>query len=595
MGSNHPATILRITTWLSALIAVLSIDLLDRASSASALPSRQTTTGPAVPEEPTTPPLALTGSVQQLQNATVCLHSAGDRCSAVIISASGLVLTAAHGIPSIGSDGRQASIRVRCHDGLQTTASVIFQDRTADVALLQLDDTDQRPWPFIPPARGASDNNDQWYLAAGYPGRESDQKSAVVRIGHRISHDRHSIRSSCPLTVGDSGGPLVNLHGELCGIHRRIGLAGDSNYHIAIESLQAVLKDHLNQNHDLISTDRPTGLERPGLERPDLDQNLLAANDAVQAALRQRTVTILPIRTRPHGVAAHHGAGEERLCGTLMNNGFVATKLSELGPETLFDCTFGDGRHSQYILRKADRSMDLAILQPKDRETRTGTSSPTGSSHPVDGRDDPADDVKLPPGLVVFATCADDHQSIGTGLITRGCHNESAADVRLGAVLDVNSEGQLNVQQIIAGSAAARGGMAVGDLLQTMDGTTPETLDSLGLLLKQREPGDWITCQVLRAGQATLLNIQLQAEASAALAKTEYLDGRAGTLSKRRNGFQNVLQHDLRLTPQQCGSPLVDSTGRLIGINIARRAREATLALPVEQILRLMNRDDSDH
>ena len=53
-----------------------------------------------------------------------------------------------------------------------------------------------------------------------------------------------------------------------------------------------------------------------------------------------------------------------------------------------------------------------------------------------------------------------------------------------------------------------------------------------------------------------------------------------GRLSKRRTGFPLALQHDTVLQPNQCGGPLVDLDGQVVGINIARASRVASYALP---------------
>jgi len=43
-------------------------------------------------------------------------------------------------------------------------------------------------------------------------------------------------------------------------------------------------------------------------------------------------------------------------------------------------------------------------------------------------------------------------------------------------------------------------------------------------------------------------------------------------LSKRRTGFPHILQHDSVVKPRECGGPVVDLDGKVIGINICRRA-----------------------
>lgn len=59
--------------------------------------------------------------------------------------------------------------------------------------------------------------------------------------------------------------------------------------------------------------------------------------------------------------------------------------------------------------------------------------------------------------------------------------------------------------------------------------------------------------------------------------------------SERRTGFPAALQHDTDLKASQCGGPLVDLEGRVIGINIARGGRTDTYAIPSESIKPLLS------
>jgi S1-C subfamily serine protease len=51
-------------------------------------------------------------------------------------------------------------------------------------------------------------------------------------------------------------------------------------------------------------------------------------------------------------------------------------------------------------------------------------------------------------------------------------------------------------------------------------------------------------------------------------------------LSENRKDFPNALQHDLTLRPNECGGPLIDLDGKLVGVNIARGGRVKSYAIP---------------
>jgi S1-C subfamily serine protease len=63
-----------------------------------------------------------------------------------------------------------------------------------------------------------------------------------------------------------------------------------------------------------------------------------------------------------------------------------------------------------------------------------------------------------------------------------------------------------------------------------------------------------------------------------------------GPLSHRRDDFPAAIQHDTVLRPSDCGGPIVDVAGNVIGINIARADRTASYALPSAAVLELFDK-----
>ena len=145
----------------------------------------------------------------------------------------------------------------------------------------------------------------------------------------------------------------------------------------------------------------------------------------------------------------------------------------------------------------------------------------------------------------------------------------------------------VRITELSPNGSAVVAGLQVGDELSRVDGTAVTSLKAVGDLLLARQPGDWISIDVERAMKQFSLQAQLQHDPGKQFEKTEFLDGRSGRVSHRRSGFSSVLQHDIALEPDTCGGPLFDMDGHLIAINIARRARESTLAIPIDLVLTL--------
>jgi serine protease Do len=71
--------------------------------------------------------------------------------------------------------------------------------------------------------------------------------------------------------------------------------------------------------------------------------------------------------------------------------------------------------------------------------------------------------------------------------------------------------------------------------------------------------------------------------------RAEFQNSLGGPLSRRRAGFPLVLQHDTVLNPKECGGPLLNIDGEVVGVNIARAGRVETYALPASVVKPLLD------
>ena len=63
-----------------------------------------------------------------------------------------------------------------------------------------------------------------------------------------------------------------------------------------------------------------------------------------------------------------------------------------------------------------------------------------------------------------------------------------------------------------------------------------------------------------------------------------------GALSARRFDFPTVVQHDSVLRPNECGGPVINVEGQVVGINIARASRVATYTIPAATVVPLIQK-----
>ena len=495
---------------------------------------------------------------QRLQSVTVRIVSGTDRSSGVIISAAGHVLTTAHGLQA---DRNRVTVVTANGDTWQ--AAVLSRSANADAALLQIELADQSSeFPFISVATQipvASD--DSIMIAAGYPGRELTGLSPVIRTGGLRNVSTTLLRSDCLLTAGDSGGPLIDSAASLIAIHRQIGGGAEHNLHVPVTVIRKELPalDGILANAPPVSnaSSRPT-------VRPSL-------NAAQQRDARRRTVRIQQ---------RIQGRRQDISCGLLLDQQHVATKLSSLQPGEELLCRLALGPEISGRIAIADAAADLAILKLETPVPQTGDMKDLSVLQDV-------------PETRVFdwaLTVTDDRPKSMSGIITRLAHAEPAIAGRLGAELLRSDDRGVTVKQVDPNSTMALAGIQPGDRITAINERAIQTLDDVSQAMSLLQPGDWITFTTERRSISAQLTARLQNDPAERFERAEFLDGLSGDLSPRRTGFTSVLQTDLPLAPADCGRPLLNQQGEIIGIIIARRSRESTLALPLQTVLEALRR-----
>jgi serine protease Do len=125
-------------------------------------------------------------------------------------------------------------------------------------------------------------------------------------------------------------------------------------------------------------------------------------------------------------------------------------------------------------------------------------------------------------------------------------------------------------------------------LRQVMPGTAAEaSRQQFSSSIGRRKPGDKIKLKVRRRGEELIIEATLRKndDRRGPISNQEQLWGQ---LSDVRIGFTAVIQHDSILKPNQCGGPLVNLDGEVVGINISRVGRIETLALTGKAVRKML-------
>ena len=265
--------------------------------------------------------------------------------------------------------------------------------------------------------------------------------------------------------------------------------------------------------------------------------------------------------------------GVQSALGTVVRaDGLILTKASELG--TRIECYLADGRRLDARLVAVDGPTDLALLK-------------------IDVGDLPIAqwaDSDLPPVGSLLATSDLDDTPAAIGVVSAPAHPVPQPRPVLGVMLEDSQRGP-RVNRIVRGSPAAKAGLQVGDVIVRLGQKTLENRDALIAEIERSEPGQQVQLAVLRDRENLSITAVLgDLNHVGNPEQAELMDSLGGPLSKRRFGFPSVVQHDSVLRPRDCGGPIVDLDGKVVGINIARASRVSSYALPASSIRPVIER-----
>jgi serine protease Do len=141
------------------------------------------------------------------------------------------------------------------------------------------------------------------------------------------------------------------------------------------------------------------------------------------------------------------------------------------------------------------------------------------------------------------------------------------------------------VSRVFPQSAAARAGLKVDDKILSIQEKAVADQKALLDLLGTMKPGDEVKIKLVREGKDLELKATL-ALRKGPMRKDQNLMG--SELSARRTGFPTYFQSDTVIKPKDCGGPVCDLEGHVLGINIARAGRVESYAVPSEVITPLL-------
>jgi serine protease Do len=175
-------------------------------------------------------------------------------------------------------------------------------------------------------------------------------------------------------------------------------------------------------------------------------------------------------------------------------------------------------------------------------------------------------------------------------------HNKGFLGIELTEVDPKDKDGKVlgaKVKKLSKEGAAKKAGVKENDLITAINDIKVLGRTSLQDILDDTRPDQTVTVTLSRKEDGDeveeAIQVKLKGEEIDPLLKRELMQNSMGSeLSGRRTGFPAILQTDLVVDAKNCGGPIVDLDGKVLGISIARAGRVETWILPGEIIRPLL-------
>jgi serine protease Do len=247
------------------------------------------------------------------------------------------------------------------------------------------------------------------------------------------------------------------------------------------------------------------------------------------------------------------------------SDGYVLTKLSEVENRNNVRVRLSNGSDHSATIVKTNSENDLAILKIAVADL------------PV------VKWANVQPQLGAFLlTPSTSGKPLAIGSYSVRPRSTREGEQAFLGVQPIVTEHGVRVEEIQPGTASYAAGLQNGDVIINLGGHQIVDVSSLVRAIRGHRPGDKVVIKYRRKGvsqttTATLAGAGIGGERAARFK----MMNRLGAVPSRRDGnFPNVFQHDTPLFPEQCGGPIVDLDGQVVGLNIARKGRAASFALP---------------
>ena len=265
--------------------------------------------------------------------------------------------------------------------------------------------------------------------------------------------------------------------------------------------------------------------------------------------------------------------------GTIVGPATVLTKWSEVSRDLRsLSCRTGAGEWLPAVVSGVYPDADLAVIKVAGLEV------------------DPvvfAGEKDLRPGSFLCLT-RPDGEAAGMGVVSVMPRSLRSSDrAFLGVAMDLEFKGPgVLVRRVELGTGAERSGLMASDIILEVTGKKVNGSFELSTLLQRLDPGQKVKIRFARGEEEREIEVELGGRPRAPripYSRMEQMNNMGGhRYSEVRDGFSSVVQSDMQIAPEDCGAPVVDLEGRVVGLAIARAGRIKTFIIPSSAIKKLL-------
>ena len=314
------------------------------------------------------------------------------------------------------------------------------------------------------------------------------------------------------------------------------------------------------------------------LLRPEERAVVDAQSEALNATLKTKLATAAQSTVRVW-------SGKKRLAyGTVIGDGRqVLTKWSEVANAASSLVVDGPNReaHDAKIIGVYEEE-DLAILEINGEALR-----PIAWSNEK-------------PALGAFLVAPQpDGRSAAFGVVSvleRNLRETDLAFLGIGSDMEHKGPG-VKVSEVQPNTGAAAAGLKEGDIVLMVKERPISGLMELKSALTGTQPGETVPLRVRTNGGEKTISVTLSKRPELPKIynpRLEQMERMGGKISRIRDSFTQVLQSDMRPSPDQIGGPVVDLEGRVIGITVARADRTRSFIMPSAAIVKMLANTPKD-